>query len=127
MLIDDNKIDLFINKKMIEKFDKDIQVNMYPNAILALKHLKNSNHPKKALCTNVPDVIFLDINMPEMDGFQFLFEYNKLTGFNKNRVQIYMLSSSASLNDVENAKNNACCTDYLVKPLTLKKLNNILV
>ncbi|WP_339754230.1 response regulator [uncultured Winogradskyella sp.] len=126
MLIDDNKIDLFINRKIIEKYNSDLPVNIFPNANLALNHLKRFEINNSDPSIKKPDVIFLDINMPEMDGFQFLDEFDKLTFIEKKPIEIYMLSSSASHNDIEKAKNNTKCKDYIVKPLTLKKLNTII-
>ena len=72
MLIDDNKIDLFINQRVIEKFNASAHTMVFSNPIHAITYLEVLNATSKYQERDFPHVIFLDINMPEMNGFQFL-------------------------------------------------------
>ena len=64
--------------------------------------------------------------MPEMDGFQFLIEFNKLKNISNKCVSIYMLSSSTNPEDIQRAKHYRHCIGFLNKPLTYKSIENII-
>ena len=121
MLIDEDEIDNIINQKIIEsnKFAETIQV--YQTGTDALDYLsKNEKSPE---C--LPDLIFLDINMPIMDGFQFLEEFEKLSAPILDKCKIIMLSSSISPRDIDRAASNKYVRKYLNKPLNARYLNAI--
>src|SRR5437762_5643958 len=95
LLIDDNEIDNFINKKLLLKTQFAEDIVDKTTAMAALEYLQsNSSSPE-----NLPDVIFLDIMMPIMDGFGFLDEYDKLPDAVKSKIRIIMLSSTESFKD----------------------------
>ncbi len=75
---------------------------------------------------NVPDVIFLDINMPVMDGWQFLEEYVRIKPTIGKKVTIYMVSSSVDPVDLERAKKISEISDYIIKPVTPNRLKDII-
>lgn len=75
---------------------------------------------------NLPDVILLDINMPVMDGFQFMEEYVKLKPLIAKEIAVYMISSSVNPQDIQRAKAVPEIVDYLVKPINPTKLGAIL-
>jgi CheY-like chemotaxis protein len=75
---------------------------------------------------NVPDVIFLDINMPVMDGWQFLEEYVNLRPRIGKKVTIYMVSSSVDPVDLQKAKKITELSDYIIKPITPNRLKEII-
>ncbi|HRI78090.1 MAG TPA: response regulator [Cyclobacteriaceae bacterium] len=117
MLIDDNEIDNLINQKMIEAASITEHIYVHTGAKSAIEFLKNME--KLDVADKVlPDLIFLDIDMPLMDGFQFLDEFEKLTSFTKKKCQIIMLTSSINPQDFNRSKKYVNVKLYLNKPLT---------
>lgn len=117
LLIDDNYIDNFVTRKILESgnFVENIVVRQSPgDAIEALR-----------IGAVVPDVIFLDIRMPMMSGFEFLEEYDKLSIANKDNIKIYMLSSSLDPMDMKQSVLNKYISNYIHKPITHKALDDI--
>lgn len=113
LLIDDDPIQNLINSKMIQKIEVTDDLVVAENGKEAFqKYLTNGQV--------VPEVIFLDINMPVMDGWEFL-DYLNLE---KNELQphIYMLTSSVSPEDIERSESNHLVKGFITKPLSLEKL-----
>lgn len=125
MLIDDNKIDLFVSQKIIKKTIDECSIRTFISASSAIKFLKILDVENSYKTLSIPDIIFLDINMPEMNGFQFLQEFNKLKNIKERPIKIYILSSSTNLQDVIKAKNESSCVDFISKPLITRDLNKI--
>ncbi|HCM77152.1 MAG TPA: response regulator [Cytophagales bacterium] len=126
MLVDDNDTDNFISKRIIEitKFSKRVEVKSSGKS--ALDYLKdNQNNPGE-----LPNIIFLDINMPIVDGFVFLYEFEKFNELVKNKCKVIILSSSDNKRDIDKIVNNNHVIKFITKPLTEValeeiKLNNI--
>ena len=116
MLIDDDEINNFINRKLLSRYDQDLAIMEFMVAREALDHLRN---PAKAL----PDIILLDINMPEMNGWEFIGEFAKL---NLNGARVVMLTSSIDQRDEEKAHNFPEVKGYFTKPLDNSKIQEIL-
>jgi CheY-like chemotaxis protein len=116
MLIDDSEADNFIHQRIINKCNITDEVVVMYRATDALHYLKTQSRP---------DLIFLDINMPGMDGWEFLEEYEKLTPAQKANFIICMLTTSRSAIDREKAERYGIVEHFLSKPLTKDKLMTI--
>lgn len=119
LVIDDDAINIFIIKKLIEKTGYLLDIISMSNGELAIEHLKKQNDQDLLL----PDLIFLDINMPIMTGWQFLAEYEKLNL--EKMIPVYMLSSSIFQNDIDKAKTFPNVKDFMSKPMSNNQLINI--
>jgi CheY-like chemotaxis protein len=113
LLVDDDSINNFINERLIKKCKISEEVVVMLNGHDAILYLKE-NLKREEAC---PELILLDINMPVMDGFEFLAAFQKLNFANKSEVDIIMLTTSSNPNDIERL-SNAMISGYLNKPLT---------
>ena len=104
MLVDDQKMANFITRKLIEVTGFSTEVVDYTIPQKALLDLSNTN----------PDLIFLDLNMPEVNGWQFL----EVLTEKQNQTQVVIVTSSTSKHDKEKAQKYAQVIDFLEKPLT---------
>lgn len=123
MLIDDSEIDNFINEKMIEGCGFADRVYVHTSGRSALEFLKNLVKAKSAIGELIPEVIFLDINMPIMDGFQFMLEYGKLPDNIKEYSKVVILTTSINPQDFELARGYKKVEKYVNKPLTEEVLD----
>ncbi|CAN5652931.1 response regulator [soil metagenome] len=121
LLVDDNDIDNFINERMITTSGFSKQVTVKNSAEGALDFLRRNSDSVDTL----PQVVFLDLNMPVMDGFGFLVEFEKLPDVIKNFCKVIVLSSSISAEDINRASTNPFVTKYLNKPLNEKYLQAV--
>lgn len=127
MLIDDNEIDNLINQKIIESSEICNHIFTHTGGRSAIEFLKNSEKIATMIGTTdcLPDIIFLDIDMPLMDGFQFLDEFEALSETIKNHCKIVMLTSSINSKDVKKSKRYINVKQYINKPLTKDNLKAI--
>ena len=121
LLIDDDTITNFLSKKLIEKYNIANGIYTVQNGEEALKFIVNYD-PDFNSC---PELIFLDINMPVMDGFQFLDIYKDLTFLNKEKVVLIMLTNSNKQEDIDKCMSYAV-SHVLQKPLTEEKFTQLL-
>lgn len=121
LLVDDNETDNFISKRIIEltKFSPRIVVkNSGKSALEYLEQVKNQPD-------ELPDVIFLDINMPIVDGFVFLSDFENLADSIKSKTGIVVLSSSNNKRDIGRIVESEHVIKFITKPLTEKSLSEI--
>jgi CheY-like chemotaxis protein len=121
-LIDDDEIYLFLMKKSFYAMGVNNEVLSFLNGADAweeLIKLKNNNE-------DLPSIIFLDINMPIMDGWEFLTEFRKINATVLNKISVYIVSSSIAIEDIEKSKTFPEIVDYLTKPVEIDTLASIL-
>jgi two-component system nitrate/nitrite response regulator NarL len=111
VLIDDSDIDLFIQRRFLEVYEFSSELLLYKSASEALNWLHKLNGETP------PDVIFLDLNMPEIDGFAFLKNFDTLPEKIKERSRIVVLTSSNSIQDRDQVFENKNVIQFITKPL----------
>lgn len=121
-LIDDDDIFVYLTKKIIQQTKLVEMIHVFENGLEALNFLKENKNDHIKL----PEIIFLDINMPIMNGWQFLREFSKLKPKINRKITIYVCSSSIAPDDMIKAKSISEVTDYIIKPVTKAKFINII-
>jgi CheY-like chemotaxis protein len=120
LLIDDNETSCYLAERAIKKgqvADQVVTVHSGWGALEILKEL-SVNHKK------LPEIILLDLNMPGMDGFEFLEELAKQQHINLSHTRIFILTSSAHPQDKKKAAAApVCVSGFLTKPLTQESLS----
>jgi CheY-like chemotaxis protein len=122
MLVDDDQNDNYFHTREIKKTNLNIVVVTKNSGIEALEYLKS----KKEITNIQPDLIFLDINMPRMNGWEFLQEYSQLDKELQRGKIIIMLTSSKNPDEVAKAMSISSVSDYISKPLTKETLEDII-
>lgn len=125
MLIDDNEIDNLINQKMLEASGNIENIYTHTGARSAIEFLRNIEKLSQFSEEILPSLILLDIDMPLMDGFQFLDEFEKLKDSTKKKCEIVMLTSSINPQDMSKSKNYQNVREYLNKPLSEETISKL--
>ena len=121
-LVDDDKIYQFTATRSLQLTQSVNEILPFFAAEEALDFLKENSENVASL----PDFIFLDINMPVMDGWMFLEGFEKIGPTLKKEVTIYMVSSSIDPSDINRANSNRWIKEYVTKPITIDKLSSLL-
>jgi CheY-like chemotaxis protein len=119
LLVDDDPDDNFFHQRIINKMQITLSIAVAKNGIEALEYLKKENQV-------IPELIFLDINMPKMNGWEFLEQYKLLDPKQKARITIMMLTTSANPDDIKRANEIEDVTGIKTKPLSVEMLTEIL-
>ncbi|HPM31233.1 MAG TPA: response regulator [Chryseolinea sp.] len=121
ILIDDSDIDLFIQRRFLEVYNFSDTLVLYNSAEDALGWLKEMKGEA------APDVIFLDLNMPEIDGFSFLNDFKKLPPEILRKCKIVVLTSSNSAKDREQAFSFENVIQFITKPIKQSDIEDLKV
>ena len=121
-IVDDDAVYQFTTRKTIEVHNLARKILIFSDGEEALNFMIDN----VANATDLPDIIFLDINMPIMDGFQFMEEYARLKPRIGKRITIYMVTSSVDSEDIERAKSISEISDYIVKPINPEQFKEII-
>ncbi len=121
-VIDDDKIFHFIINKLLAKNDINANLSFFYNGLEALHEIKENLNCESLL----PDLILLDINMPILDGWQFLEEYQQIKEQFTTQPEIYLISSSDNVLDTDKAKEfSDVIKSYLLKPVNNQDIESI--
>ena len=121
LIIDDDEINNFIAAKLIDKIPPKAKVSTCVNGQEGIDFVKNKLNNQDEF----PDIIFLDINMPLMNGWEFLEEYEQIKNDIKKKVTINMLSSSVYNDDISKAETYTTVNKFISKPLTVDKIKDL--
>lgn len=124
IVIDDSELDCFVIQKVIEHTDNSLSIKTYQNAQQALEAIRNNSEN-----ANQPGIILLDLQMPDMNGFEFVEEFDKFPPEIKNNYSIVVLSIISSERDhidVRRKFTSDKVNSVIEKPLTTEKLFSVL-
>ncbi|WP_276166824.1 response regulator [Zobellia alginiliquefaciens] len=121
-IVDDDDIYRFTVLQTAKTLNMEYRTTVFSNGQDALEYIQaNQNNPE-----TLPHFILLDIDMPVMDGFQFLQSYDDIEPTLTKNITIYMVSSSVDPKDIELAKSYSSVKDYISKPLKSEQLKTII-
>lgn len=121
LIIDDDEINNFIAAKLIDKIHPVANISICLNGKEGIDFLASRIHKEEEL----PDIVFLDINMPVMNGWEFLEEFEKIKNSIKKRIMINMLSSSVYNDDITKSQTFTTVNKFISKPLTTDKIKDL--
>lgn len=120
-LIDDDEVFVFLTKKLIARSEQEVSLETYTNGQDAIEQLQRLAGNEAAL----PDLILLDLNMPVMDGWEFLKAYEQIP-FSTSKIRLYIVTSSISPYEVERAKQIPAVEEFIVKPMVKEKFVDLI-
>jgi response regulator RpfG family c-di-GMP phosphodiesterase len=118
-LVDDDEVINLVHSEVIKRIVQDVQLEIFQSGTQLLEYLKD--HDEQRL-----DVIFLDIRMPEMDGFEVLEKIGEMNPKASQNSRLYVLSSTLDERDLNKAKSNPLVTDFIGKPLSFDVFRQLL-
>lgn len=123
LLIDDNQSDNHFHEIIIKEADASNQIKIVTDGQSALDYIIKSGEPNQSESFPKPDIIYLDINMPGMNGFDFLEKYKKIDEKLKAKIVIIMLTTSLNPDDKIKATTYKEVKEFQNKPLTVEVLH----
>lgn len=121
-LIEDDDVIVYLTQKLIRESNEVELLNVLKNGRKALDYFIE-NISNLAL---LPDLIFLDLSMPILDGWQFLEEFEKIRTSIEKPIQLYITTSSISPKDLSKAEEYPFISDFIIKPISLENFNRII-
>jgi CheY-like chemotaxis protein len=121
-VVDDDSVYQFTASRTLQATHLAHQILQFQNGSEALNFLRKGLDASQS----IPDIIFLDINMPITDGWAFLEEFHQLKARLQKDIQIYMVSSSIDPRDRNRARAFPEVTDYIEKPISMNKFSELL-
>jgi CheY-like chemotaxis protein len=121
VLIDDNPIDHYIMRTMLYNNEACKQATYTFDGNMIIEYMEEN----QAESNKLPDVIFLDLTMPDFSGWDFLEKFNKLHQRLKKHIELYVMTSSVRESDKERSVQYSCVSSFISKPLSKQALNNI--
>lgn len=122
-IIDDDKVYVNLVKKIIETKKLCENLMIFRNGKQSIEYFEALMENMKE--DSIPEIIFLDLNMPVMDGWEFLERFTKIKNKFNKVITLYVVSSSINPLDVNRAKSLSSVKDYLIKPINISELENI--
>lgn len=122
-IVDDDSVYVYGLQKLIALKSYCHNILVFSNGLDALNHLKAVLLREEGL----PDVILLDINMPVMDGWQFMEEFAQIDPGNGKKITVYMISTSIEERDMQRAEKISDISGYIIKPTRIADLEKIFV
>jgi two-component SAPR family response regulator len=117
-IIDDDDVYKFGFRKYVELKELCAEVVEFSNGIDAINFLSDT-----ANATSLPDIIFLDIDMPVMNGWEFMVAFEKISSRLNKKISIFLVTSGISYEDILQAQNFPDITDYIIKPINSQQFN----
>jgi len=116
-IIDDDTVYVSLVRKLIKVKKLSNNILVFKNGKDAIEFFKNAN--------SLPDLILLDLNMPIMNGWEFLDEFRPIRKRSKKSLNLYVVSSSIDPTDSKKAKSIECVRDYISKPISIQSFEQI--
>ena len=127
LLVDDDEPTNFLNRVTLEDTGCAERIEVAQSGQAALDYLRNAGAPgSDGALYPIPNLIFLDINMPAMDGWEFLTHYNELLKTQKAEVVVVMLTTSLNPEDALRAERIPCISGFRCKPLSRSMIDSLL-
>jgi CheY-like chemotaxis protein len=122
LLVDDDTIYQFVSRKTLEATGHANQITICSNGEEAFHFLEHNMHN----IAELPDIILLDVNMPVMNGWEFLDAYQSLRPNLSKEIHVFLVTSSMNDQDRDYSRRYDCVEDYIVKPLDRVKISDLL-